>query len=112
MPSKKKVLYVRVSAEEHQAINDSAARAGISVSQYVTRVCAGHPVTGLEDKRLRLELNKVNADMGRLGGLFKLSLTMKDEHVLPLHSEIRAVLKQIEARQAELKKALASHIWS
>jgi hypothetical protein len=49
----------------------------MSVSAYVKTVCLGHEVKSREDKSAILELARVSADLGRLGGLFKLALSEK-----------------------------------
>jgi len=54
----------------------------------------------------RRDLLRIYADLGRLGGLFKLCLSDNDGQPL-LHHEIRRVLREIEVRQQELKAAVA-----
>jgi len=67
-----------MTLEEHQFVKDNAGRAGMSVSSYITTVCLGHEVKSAVDKSGILDLAKVSADLGRLGGLFKLALAEKD----------------------------------
>ncbi|WP_027190772.1 plasmid mobilization protein [Fundidesulfovibrio putealis] len=107
MPTKKLALWCYVNTEEHSLISTSAERAGLSRSTYIKRVCLGQPTPSLEKQHARRELLKVNADLGRLGGLFKLCLSEKDTPIQELHTEVRRMLKQIEARQQELKAAIA-----
>jgi hypothetical protein len=64
-----------VTPEEYKNITDNAGLAGMSVSTYIKTVCLGQEVKSLEDKTSILELAKVSADLGRLGGLFKLALS-------------------------------------
>jgi hypothetical protein len=64
-----------VTPEEYKSIKNSADLAGMSVSAYIKTVCLGREVKSLEDKSAILELAKVSADLGRLGGLFKLALS-------------------------------------
>lgn len=66
-----------VTPEEYKIIKENAGRAGMSVSSYIKTICLGHEVKSLEDKSAILELAKVSADLGRLGGLFKLALAEK-----------------------------------
>jgi hypothetical protein len=54
----------------------------------------------MEHQRFRLELILLRADLGRLGGLFKLSLA---ENKGP-ESELRRLLREIDMRQKELKE--------
>lgn len=101
MPSKKLRLTVYLSPEEHTAIAASASRAGLSLSTFAKRVCTGMPVPSLEHKQAVLDILKTRADLGRLGGLLKQAL---GEGKGPEH-ELRRLLREIEARQAELKAA-------
>lgn len=54
-----------------------ALSAKLSVSAYIKKLCLGYEVKSKEDKTAILELAKVSADLGRLGGLFKLALSEK-----------------------------------
>ncbi len=102
MPSKKTAIKTYVSDDEHQAIVDKAAACGLSVSELSKRVCLGYPIKSLVDQQAVREIARIGADLGRLGGLLKMWLTNDDEHV----QDVRNLLKQIEACQAELKRAL------
>ncbi|WP_428561463.1 MAG: plasmid mobilization protein [Solidesulfovibrio sp. DCME] len=107
MPSKKTVLKTYLTPEEYGKIIESADRTGLSLSTFAKRVCLGLPVPSLENQMARRELLKVNADLGRLGGLFKLCLSEKEGPLVSLHQEVRRVLREIEARQREVKAAVA-----
>lgn len=107
MPSKKAVLKTYLTPEEYEKIMESADRTGLSLSTFAKRLCLGLPVPSLENQKARRELLKVNADIGRLGGLFKLCLSEKEGPLVALHQEVRRVLREIEARQRELKAAVA-----
>ncbi|MDD2464472.1 MAG: CopG family transcriptional regulator [Desulfobulbus sp.] len=94
MPSTKKRITTYLTDEEYRSMSRSAAQAGLSLSKYVKRVCLGHSVTSTVDYQAFLALTKANADLGRLGGLFKMSLS---EGTAGSHSlEIRRILKSIE----------------
>ncbi len=103
MPSKKAVLKTYLTPDEYEKIQGSADRAGLSLSTFAKRVCLGQPVPSLENHQARRELLKVNADLGRLGGLFKLCLSDKEGQFQQLHQDVRRVLREIEVRQRELK---------
>ncbi len=107
MPSKKTVLKTYLTPEEYEKILENAGRTGLSLSAFAKRVCLGLPVPSLETQQARRELLKVNADLGRLGGLFKLCLSEKEGSLASLHREVRRVLREIETRQRELKAAVA-----
>jgi len=107
MPSKKAVLKTYLTPEEYKRIQEHADRAGLSLSTFAKRVCLGQPTPSLEKQHARRDLLKVNADLGRLGGLFKLCLSETDTPIRAMHLEVRRVLREIEARQRELKAAIA-----
>jgi len=73
----KTALRSYVTPEEYKIIKENAGRARMSVSNYVKTVCLGHEVRSAVDKSAVLDLAKVSADLGRLGGLLKLALSEK-----------------------------------
>ena len=86
-------LRVPVLPEEKAKIEDSARAAGYELQSVI-------------DSRLVLELAKVNADQGRLGGLLKMWL-VSDKRLAgieeeQLHRTIRVVLDRIGETQAAL----------
>lgn len=107
MPTKKLMLCCYVTAQEHAAICADAERAGLTRSTYIKRICLGQPTPSLEKQHVRRDLRKTHADLGRLGGLFKLCLSEKQGPLVALHQEVRRILREIEARQRELKAAIA-----
>ncbi len=107
MPSRLPTIKMYLTAEEHAEITANAKRSGLTSSTYAKRVCLGLPTPSLEKQQHRRELLKINADLGRLGGLFKLCLSEKETPLASLHPQVRQVLREIEARQRELKAAVA-----
>jgi hypothetical protein len=78
MPSPSKVVVKSyLTSEEYKSLKENAGRARLSVSAYVKTVCLGHEVKSAVDKSGILDLAKVSADLGRLGGLLKLALSEK-----------------------------------
>jgi len=94
MPSTKKRITTYLTDDEYRAMSRSATQAGLSLSKYVKRVCLGHSVTSTVDYQAFLALTKANADLGRLGGLFKMSLSEGSSGSNT--PEIRRILKSIE----------------
>ena len=86
-----------VTSEEFVFIMESSNRAGLSMSEFVRRVCLGFRVESREDQQARRELLKVNADLGRLGGLLKQALASGHKE------QIYGLLHKIDQAQAELK---------
>ena len=105
MPSKKLRLTVYLSPEEHAAITASASRAGISLSTFAKRVCTGMAVPSLEHRLAVKDMLKANADLARLGGLFKLALSENPEG--NDRFMLQKLLRDIEASQRELKASIA-----
>ena len=102
MPSRKQKLSVYLTEDEYQNIKASAQRAGLSFSRFAKMVCLGMPIKSLEAKQSVLELIHFRADLGRLGGLLKMWLANKDNSAI----DARRVLREIEARQEEMKRAI------
>ena len=73
-------LKVVVSERERAEIETRAAATGLSVSAYLRNLGLGFQPQSTMDHEAVLALLKVNADQGRLGGLFKLWLSGKARH--------------------------------
>lgn len=86
-----------VTPEEFALIMASSERAGLSMSEFARRVCLGFRIESREDQQARRELLKVNADLGRLGGLLKQTLASGHKE------QIYGLLHKIDQAQAELK---------
>jgi hypothetical protein len=89
--------------EERAQLQANATAAGMSVSSYVRNVSLGYRVRGIRDHRYVEDLIRVNGDLGRLGGLFKLWLTNEERTAAYGESRIRALLGKVEATQDELR---------
>ncbi|MDR2549077.1 MAG: CopG family transcriptional regulator [Desulfobulbus sp.] len=99
MPSpNKKVLYSYLTPEEYEQVKISAQQARLSLSTFVKRVCLGQEVRSKADQQATLAVLKANADLGRLGGLFKKALS--DGSAGTMATELRQTLRQIEKSQA------------
>ena len=103
MPSpNKKLVKAYLTPEEYQQVNESAAKAGLSVSTFIKRVCLGHKISSTVDHQAVLALAKANADLGRLGGLFKMFLS---EGKAGQHAdELRVTLRKIEESKNKVAK--------
>lgn len=78
MPCPAKVtVKAYMTSEEYEHVKKMAGNARLSVSAFVKMVCLGIEVKSVADQAAILELAKVGADLGRLGGLFKLALSEK-----------------------------------
>jgi hypothetical protein len=109
---KHKHLRVPVLPDEEQQIKRQACAAGLAVAAYLRSVGLGYEICGVLDYQRVDQLAKVNADLGRGGGLLKLWLT-NDERLRRFSPEqIRNVLSKIEANQDELRKIIKKVISS
>ena len=105
-------LRVPVLPDEETLIKENAARASLTVAEYLRRLSLGHVIKGTIDSENVLKLVRINADQGRLGGLLKLWLT--DDPKLALANiawtpgVVRALLKRIEANQDEMLRLVQS----
>ncbi|KTD03712.1 conjugal transfer relaxosome component TraJ [Legionella geestiana] len=89
-------LRVPVLPVEESTIKENAAKAGLSIAEYLRRCGLGHTIPSVLDKHHIHELAKINADMGRLGGLLKLWLTR--ETTLDANA-VRTLLNRIRHTQ-------------
>ncbi len=94
-----------VTEKEYCQIKLIAKQTGFSVSEYIRRILTGQKIESRLDQEAFLSALKVNADLGRLGGLFKYYLAQGFKNVPP--SEIRKVLHDIEDRQRQLRPVIS-----
>ncbi|MCW0218872.1 MAG: conjugal transfer transcriptional regulator TraJ [Prosthecobacter sp.] len=91
---------------EKEQIAAKADAAGMSQSNYLLSVGLGYEVQSVIDSRLVVELAKVNADQGRLGGLLKLWLTNDERFAGFDEGTMRATIKVVLSRIEETQGAL------
>ncbi len=96
-PRRSEQIKAYVTPEELSSIVASTERAGLSLSEFIRRVCLGARIESREDQQARRELLKVNADLGRLGGLLKQTLASGHKE------QIYGLLHKIDQAQALLK---------
>ena len=101
MPTQKPHIKAYLSPEEYAQVADLAGRAGLSISNFVRQVSLGWEVRSRVDKEAVLALLKSKADLGRLGGLLKKSLSETGGGVA-WAEDLRRLLKTIEYNQREL----------
>ncbi len=70
----------------------------LSLSTFVRNVCVGYRVESKKDCRTRSELLRFHADLGRVGGLYKLALS-ENQNTL----QVRPLLRELEWLQTKLK---------
>lgn len=89
--------------EERKQLEALSRAAGLSVSSYLLSVGLGYRVSGILDNKRVEALLRINADLGRLGGLLKLWLTDDPRTAAFGEATIRAVLSKIEDTQSEMR---------
>jgi hypothetical protein len=99
---RRRPLKVIVADNERAAIEMRAAATGLSVSAYLRNLGLGYQPPSILDQKAILALLKVNADQGRLGGLFKLWLSGQRRPSAE-KLEIRKLLAAVEECQRKLK---------
>jgi hypothetical protein len=88
---------------ESDAIKAQARAVGLPAAAYLRNVGLGMEVKSVLDYARVDDLAKINADLGRLGGLLKLWLT-NDERLRQVKvAELRALLAKIERNQDQLR---------
>ena len=103
-------ILLRVSAEEKAAIEKNASDCGLKTAAFLRNVGIGYQVKGIVDQKAILSLVRVNADLGRLGGLLKLWLSQRDQFGREAAglkvSDVRSLFHKIEASQQQVKARL------
>lgn len=94
-------LQVTVNADERERIKARAAAASLSVSSYLRAAGLGQTIRSTLDYATVLELAKINADQGRLGGLLKLWLADRPGQGAGAR-DVRAMLDRIGEMQGKL----------
>ena len=95
-------LKVFVSERERADIETRAAATGLSVSAYLRNLGLGFQPHSTLDQEAILALLKVNADQGRLGGVFKLWLSGQSAPSSET-MQVRKLLAAIEECQLKLR---------
>jgi hypothetical protein len=91
-----------VSPEERLAIEGKAQAAGLTLSSYLRNAALSQPISSTADQQAFLGLLKVNADLGRLGGLLKLWLSTRPGHGARA-IDVRRLLQDIEKTQTRMR---------
>jgi hypothetical protein len=103
-------IRVWVTPEEKAGIAEMARTTGNSTSAYLRKVGLGYEVRSILDYGRAQELVKVNADLGRLGGLIKLWLTNDRRLAHYSQDELRrvllSILDKIDGNQTSMRELI------
>ena len=97
-----KKLRVPVLPIEEAKIKSKATDAGLTVAEYLRNLGLGYQVPSVIDNRKVDALLKINADLGRLGGLIKLWLTNDKRAKLIGKSQLHLTLDSIRNTQSTM----------
>lgn len=92
--------------EEKAQIQENAEASGLSVASFIRKVAMGYQVECMVDIEQVVELSRVNADLGRLGGLLKLWLANDPRTVDFSPSLMKTLLAKIESTRQELRNIM------
>lgn len=103
---RKQMILVRVDEEEKRKLQEQAKKCGQSVAGLLRSLALHYPLISRVDQYALDTLVKASADLGRLGGLFKLWLTQNSETKPSLgnrtYESIEALVEEIEKNQREM----------
>jgi hypothetical protein len=103
-------IKVWVKPAEKAAIEAKADAHSLSASAFLRQLGLALPVQSTVDQRAVLELVKINADLGRLGGLIKMWLTSNESleslGAQALHRKLEGTLNQIRVLQKQMSEWL------
>ena len=97
-----KKLRVPVLPIEEAEIKNKATDAGLPVAEYLRNLGLGYQVPSFIDNRKVDALLKINADLGRLGGLIKLWLTNDKRTRLIGKPQLQLTLDSIRNTQSTM----------
>lgn len=92
--------------EEKTRIQENAQASGLSVASFIRKVAMGYQVESIVDIKQVVELSRVNADLGRLGGLLKLWLANDPRTIDFSPTLIKTLLAKIESTRQELRNIM------
>ncbi len=84
-------IQIYLKSEEVEVIRQKAEQVRLSMSAYARNLCLGYEPKSVANAQAIRELVKVNADMGRIGGLLKLWLSDSDRN----QAEVRQLLHEL-----------------
>ena len=97
---------VWVTPVEKAAIAEKAAAHSMSASRYLRTLGLALPIQSTIDHRAVLDLLKINADLGRLGGLIKMWLSSNDtwesSSGQAMERKLDGTLKEIRSLQKKM----------
>ena len=104
-PEKRRKTLVKtyVTEAEYGEITAYSERAGLSLSEFVRRACLGRKIESLQEQQARMDLRKLHADLGRVGGLLKQAIQFgQKERIYGLLHTIDVLQKAVLSKINEI----------
>ena len=98
---------IYITSDDKEKIKSGAASLSLSMSEYIRRVITGTRLPVLGNAKTITDLLKVNADLARLGNLFKMALDNDDPKI---SKRLSLDMEQMIAKIATTKQILATKI--
>lgn len=99
-------IEIRLSDEELKIITEKAQAHNQNTSTYLRNLGMNYPIKSMVDQQAVLALLKVNGDLGKVGGLFKMWLMRNGEYKDDFSGE--RTYKDIDALVDELQDLMKS----
>jgi hypothetical protein len=96
-------IMVRVTEQEKARIHANAATCGVSAPALLRDLGLGLQTQSVLDQRAILDLLRVSADLGRLGGLLKMWLSNDERLPHGITPDVLRLFRDIEQTQARLR---------
>ena len=107
MPAKNRVqIGAWMTPEEKLKVTDFAQKLHLSTSEFVRRIVMGRKLPDIGRYKAIIDLIKINADLARLGNLFKLALDAP-KFIPPEGVDLEKLLTNVRETQAVLKTKIA-----
>lgn len=103
---KLKTITIKVNENEYKIINEKAQAHNQNTSTYLRNLGMNYPIKSMVDQQAVLALLKVNGDLGKVGGLFKMWLMRNGEYKDDFSGE--RTYKDIDALVDELQDLMKS----
>ena len=100
-PRSSRASLVKLTDAEHTSIAETARAVGLPVAVMIRRLALGYEPESIVDVETLLELIRLRADLGRLGGVMKMWLVDQPGAGAP-EADVRAALNQILDRQIDV----------
>ena len=100
------VVRFRIGEEELKKINEKADLCAVNRSEYIRQMSMHGSIRSKLDKEATRQLFLLQADVGRLGGLFKLWLSRAEDSSMHEQLDIYRLVFEIEQLKKSINKLI------